>query len=497
MDERAYLNAFGYFAKLPVEIRIIIWDFLLLEVKDHKDHTESFKNPLAILSCSSCLYGEISYHFSHNRIPLVILRSNHHFGYMTAKIPFNHLQILNRKTLKDKAALQQYLNAFIRHQGPNKKVHIEIPPLCYTHSVHPCRAVSCLKKVTDLLDVLKQWSHTSMLHVRVELVEEWVKQGKPSQCWQRNAVYPNNDDSHRVIDDHHIAILPFSILPDWEYVLPPGLEGVLSAQSNKSSPSLLEKSFHHNTTSTADIVTASTPMSIHGWLLKTRHLLDNELDNNYGWTANQLRLERFKNWFKDQSDLNEECESAYEKQFLADLESDHDVVLRQDPRLDNARRRHHYLVYVHAFINAYAVKNRCVLELDENGKHKYPLYSSWNSHVWSSTYEPYGFEPLTKRMTITSDCVEEKECPTYKNYQKAFRVIGRFSDALSWWGFEAQYVFENRSGFSDTVNCTLCSEHGSPCFWCKKYQQHAQKKCNYCREWVETPTSQVSPGSDY
>ncbi|KAJ5614068.1 hypothetical protein N7528_007722 [Penicillium herquei] len=345
MDEEAYLNALGYFAKLPVELRLIIWDFVLLEVKDHRSHLESCKNVLAILCCNSFLYGEISYRFYHNRIPTVILKSNHHFGYMAVKIPFDHLQILNEKTLKDKAALQQYLHAFTRHQGPNKKVHIEIPPLCYSHSEHPGRAISCWKKVTDLLDILKEWSHTCMLHVRVELVEEWVKRDRPSQSWQRDAVYYhlNYEDSHQVIADHDLAILPFSILPDWEYVLPPRLESVLSAQSNEKSPSILEKLFYRNTTSTTDIVTASASMSIRGWLLKTRHILDKELDNNYGWTADQLRLERFKHWFKDQSDLNQECESDYEKQFLTDLESDHEVVLKQDPGLDKARRRHHTL----------------------------------------------------------------------------------------------------------------------------------------------------------
>ncbi|KAJ5725498.1 uncharacterized protein N7483_006855 [Penicillium malachiteum] len=85
-------------------------------------------------------------------------------------------------------------------------------------------------------------------------------------------------------------------------------------------------------------------MSLNDWLLKTRYLFDNELDLNWASSAYHFRLERFQNWFKDQGYLTQECESNYEKRFLADLESDHKVVLRQDPYLGAARLRHHYLL---------------------------------------------------------------------------------------------------------------------------------------------------------
>lgn len=282
----------GTFAKLPLELRWMIWESVFDEI-----HSTPFA--LAILLCSRYLYQEISDHlfkdFEHEFQVAGGLRFN-----FTTRRTHNHGWEL--KTIE---AVRNHLHTFPwRRIGGKMFVNISPPP-----QEDPGQILQILQKVNQLIDTVN--TTPSAPSVWVSLLEDWSRDQKP----QESITY-----THGYRPDHDIAIIPFTRLSNWYYRIPPVYSATLATERElrEESQSLLYKNENDCTSNGWCFITTAP----RDWLIDTRIFLDTKLDDIPGKTAAVLRLERFQTW-----------KSEYEKQFVTDLRTRRHIVLKHDPML--------------------------------------------------------------------------------------------------------------------------------------------------------------------
>ncbi|KAJ6132650.1 hypothetical protein N7471_007865 [Penicillium samsonianum] len=339
----------GTFINLPLELRWMIWESVF-------DEIHSAPCALAILRCNRYLYREISDH---------LFGDFEHEFQVSGGLRFN---FTTRQThshgwdLKNIEAVRSHLHTFPWAKvGGKMFINILPPP-----QGDPGQIIQVWQKVNQLVDILK--TTPSAPSVWVSLLEDWSSDEKP----QESIPYTNG---YR--PDHDIAIIPFTCLSNWYYRISPAYSATIATERElpEKSQSLLYK-YGNDCASNDWCCIATAPKN---WLTDTRIFLDRKLDDIPGKTAGALRLERFQNWFQDS------WVSEYENQFTAYIQKHRKIVLKHDPSLIAAKRRHNLLIMLHHIVRA--SHDSQPWKVEEALKEKKPrIYKRWNPRVWSDRW---------------------------------------------------------------------------------------------------------------
>ncbi|CAI7576677.1 unnamed protein product [Penicillium glandicola] len=335
----------GTFIKLPLELRWMIWESTF-------DEIDSAPCALAILRCSQYLYREISDHLFEDFEHELRVESGLRFNFTIKKRRSQGWE------LKNIDAIRNHLHTFPWAKVGGKMPVNIVPP----QQEDPGQIVQIWQKVNQLVDILKTMS--SPPSVWVSLLEDWSRDDKP----QESVAYTNG---YR--PDHDIAIIPFTRLSNWCYQIPPAYSATIMTEQElpEKSQSLLYKHGNGFTLNEWRCI-ATAPKN---WLTHTRIFLDRKLDDIPGKTAGALRLKRFQNWFQDN------WESEYEKEFITDLQKHRHIVLKHDPTLRGATRRHNLLIMLHHIHRASHDKKPWKMEAAL--KEERPrIYKNWDPQVW-------------------------------------------------------------------------------------------------------------------
>jgi hypothetical protein len=213
-------------------------------------------------------------------------------------------------------------------------------------------------------------------------------------------------------------------------------------------------------------------LMVNNWLLEARICLDILLDREPGETCRLLRRDRYMNWF------SADGISAYEQQFLSDLERNHEIVRRYDPNLCIFDQRRTHLLGIYARV-----------ELKKAKAHNYAGFcGSWKScsRIDWCLECPGGIAPQFFSESLGHCCLRGlnfQEIQTKPPYRK-------FSEDLDWWSFNEEGLFLETEFPCKFFNCSLCINTGISCRWCKKYDY--RKRCGFCREGSRVPTGYLS-----
>ncbi|OQE29857.1 hypothetical protein PENSTE_c002G08895 [Penicillium steckii] len=309
----------GNFVKLPVEVRFLIWDELFSAIeKMPKSEKEPSAKLLSILRCSSSLYEEVSPQLYHGLKHIIYVNSVYHRSYFV-KAVVSSKKINCMRKLKDRAALRSHIMRFPFSKIEELHIIISSPKQDIGH------AISLWLKVNGIVLVLANLK--CCLKLRISLTEGWIRNKQPGAQGFRFA------GADHYIYDYDLAILPFtgSGLSGWSFDMPHTLLRQISEEPSDRPNSLL----HYIHKRGIKITGSSCPMA-DAWMAKTRCLLDIILDETSGTMLEQLRRDRYMNWFSADG-ISTVC---YEQQFLKDLERHHEDLLRYDrycQRLVNRR----------------------------------------------------------------------------------------------------------------------------------------------------------------
>lgn len=456
--ESSPLAQLGQFAKIPIEIRLLVWEGLFLFIPSKADHAiDHSPNILSILCCSRYLYNEISHHLYRDmRCTLLI-------GSREPDILGMGLQLESRWTifqrdLYDIQTVRNILENFPRPDMRDDKIYIDVR--CSRNS-DPGRIILLSERVNKLVQVLTELSYIPPVHV--ELIGRWYHHnGKARESIQ-------NSDEYR--PDYDIVLLPFTRLSDWDYYLSDDLSTVISNETKLSNEPIARRSMvsllrehalkfngNQNCLNTEfDLVDSN--WLFEQWLTDTRIFLDTRLDTLPGRTARLLRRRRSANWFED----GNIWKSKYEEQFLTDISSNLRILMKHDPRLRQARLRHRCAIITH---------HQICEEQDGSSSWEIPIRHPWDSHIWA-TARPNGLGVISCTEMLTQEAMTVYDIYTFVN-----KEIARFSRYLHWWGVNSKDIFEKRKPW--WFSCVGCRELGRPCRWCEEYD--VAKACLLCRE---------------
>lgn len=172
------------------------------------------------------------------------------------------------------------------------------------------------------------------------------------------------------------------------------------------------------------------------------------------------------NWFSASGS------SAYEQQFIKDLEENYTIVQRHDPNLDIFSKRRSFLFFLYSMPST------------EGGPGIGNHFRPWDFFEWYSKFphvlRPFGNREQNNHLLFTGHDSRRTKIPR-------FRV---FTEDLSWWMYNAKDLFAETEFPCKFFNCTLCIETGVRCRWCKKYDY--RKRCGFCREGMTQHTGYLA-----
>lgn len=448
------LAQLGQFAKLPTEIRLLVWEALFnLIPKQLSRPTEHSTNTLSILSCSRFLYYEIAYHLYADMIRVFVICSKEP-DKLGIRMKVESRRVTIQRDVEDIQTTRNILEHFPRALMRDDTVYVNIRP---SKRNDPGRIVLLSDRVNMFVNLLTESSYTPRVHV--ELVGRWCQlDGKARES------IPNPVECRL---DYDIVLMPFTRLSNWTYYITEDLSAFIANEikpfnepiAKRSMVSLLREhdpNLSEDRCLNTNFDLVDSKWLFEKWLTDTRIFLDTRLDTLPGETAMLLRRRRSAHWFKDGNDW----ESQYEEQLLNDICNNLQIVMKHDPRLAQARLRHRCAICTHHQI--------CAEQVGTNSW-GVPICQPWNSSMWASA-RPDGIGDLSCAEMMTSEAVVVFDIYSFMNKQ-----IAQFSRDLHWWGVHSKDVFEKRN-----FMCIGCQELGRSCHWCEEYD--AVKACQLCRE---------------
>ena len=455
-DNAKLSDMLGHFSKLPVELRLSIWDLVFLEIHPYPRRRISLQtNILSILRCSRHLYCEISHHLYNNISPVLLVRRAHHEKcWITAGMSSNKLHA--RWDLESKSDTQRHIASLPYNKLRDSYLFIEIRP----SSRHdPGQIIHMWQKLNYIVDILQELPHPP--RVRISLLGRWAVQKRTRESIKYIKGYR---------PDHDIVMLPFTRLSRWEYSLPSDLSNVISHESSNREHSLLYR-FMECERLTSDgfaRVDMTRIMDIDHLRIDTRIYLDSWLGCVEGKTADILRLERFKYWYEP----GDSWQSAYEEQYLADLVANFSTVRKHVGQLLWAKSRFEMLILMHHI--AWAEQDSITNGFDSLDGKQLALYTMWDPEVLSKRWRNGVGMPVE---TLSASIWRERK-PIVDAYTQKNTKRGDFWDELEWWGWDASFFLEEP--ISEGKWCCQCLLLECACIWCKKYD--SKKACRLCRE---------------
>ncbi|KAJ5813794.1 uncharacterized protein N7503_000544 [Penicillium pulvis] len=397
------LAQLGTFSGLPIEIRLMIWEYLISEhffarfigllKKRRTPHA------LSISYCSRYLYEEISDFIYKDLVQVIKIAGCHGLNELSVEVYFkNHSY---RNDLKGFDMIQSYLHNSRYWRVTGKPLQVEIlPPYPEDRGI----IVGLWRDINQFIDILQDAPYTPC--VRVALVMKWHENGDPLQVTGYHKL-PRAD--------YDIVLLPFTRLSSFMVHVPPPLRIALENEPNLKHRSLLHNLIENPT------FRQSHHKDIEKWLTDTRIFLDTKLDFLSGETAGVLRFQRYQNWYED----GDSWKSSYEEQFLADLSENCDIVLKYDPGLRKARHRNRVLLRIH---HRFHENHEDTLRVRIDPNDMSPrLYKTWDSQAWPKRFDS-GKIPGLHRIEYRFDGNVEKE----QLWQKYAKLSG-FIPKLHWW----------------------------------------------------------------
>jgi hypothetical protein len=313
--EAHFLATLGHFANLPTEIRLLIWDALFCLISAKPNHAIGHpQNPLSILCCSRYLYNEIAHHLYKNMKRSFMICSQE------PDKPGIGFRIKSRCFKVDRISdniqtTQRILEHFPCAKMRDNSIRVRIQ---HSSRADPGRIILLSERVNKFVKALTELSNPPL--GRVELTGKWVVHGKAKA---RQSI----EDPAAYRCDHDIVLLPFTRLPNWDYILPEDLSALISEEIELSPFTHLSNWDHY----LSDDLLSNEPtakrsmLSLrreHGpdfeqhqhrlktrfglndlewvleeWLTDTRIFLETNLDFLPGKTAKLLRRRRFAQWY--------------------------------------------------------------------------------------------------------------------------------------------------------------------------------------------------------
>ena len=475
MENELFLQL-GYFAKLPPEIRLDIWEHLFssCQIRKQLPQSDSDSEPrnLFILYTNRYLYADISTHlYSSIKHTIRISPRYHRHKWMTAKVASKGLKI--EWDLDDKEAARRYFLNF-----PHDKVPLRVnihAPNCGRKD--PGQILLLRQKVTALTDRLMAVSEYQErprnFSLRVNFVGEWERKGKPIRSRLKVGR----------VDDYKLVVKPFFLLlvrwnnrADMSDDMRMAIEAAGGQDDIGFVPRYMEiiKNGLEEYSKLKGNAGLEEVDYIHKCETQTSMVLDKKLDDLRGETANMLRLERFSKWFED----GDSWKSAYQEQHLSDLHPNIEWFLERDPKLRTTIYRFNFLIIMNYVIHAENDDKEEVVQTLESNNPR--IYTTWDSSAWSTAF-PNGI-PRFSRIELP-DWIAEHETGIYMAYRKYLPPDSRFSDRLcSWVPLDPVDVFSRHMG--EDYYCELCLCNLSPCPHCAKHDPG--RLCRLCRDFYKT-----------
>lgn len=215
----------GNFAKLPLEIRLLIWEYLFYDI-----HTAP--RVLSILRCNRYLYQEISDHlYKGMRHEIRISGPDDCLKWLYVRLISNRMSVKWRG-LKNIKAVRKHLQTFPHERIEGKEIFLNVL-LSYKD---PDQTIRLLREKADrLVDILKAAPVTPT--VRVSLLE-----GKSPKTINYSSELPH---------DYKLTI-PFMRLSNWHCRVPVGLSALVTNKRESRDRSLLDKPTENDRFSDSD-----------------------------------------------------------------------------------------------------------------------------------------------------------------------------------------------------------------------------------------------------
>lgn len=367
-DDAKLSDMLGHFSKLPVELRLSIWDLVFLEIHpDPRRDTSPQTNILSIIRCSRYLYCEISHRLYNHISPALLVRGAHDEQCWITVGMFSN-KIHAQWDLESKSDTQRHIASLPYDKLRGSHLSIEIRP---SSNIDRGQIIQLWQKLNHIVDILQELPHPP--RVRISLHGGWTFQNRTRESIKYTKGYR---------PDHDIVMLPFTRLSRWEYRLPPDLSTVISHESGNPEHSLLYR-FRACERLNSDgfaRVDMTRITDIDHMRTDTRIFLDSWLGWVKGKTADLLRLERFRNWYEP----GDGWKSTYEEQYLADLDAHFSLVRKHDLYLLRARDTFQFLILLHHL--TWAEQDSISKVYDVMDGKQLTLYTKWDPEVLSKRW---------------------------------------------------------------------------------------------------------------
>ncbi|KAJ5148088.1 hypothetical protein N7526_001440 [Penicillium atrosanguineum] len=362
--EATCLGQLGNFANLLTEIRLMIWALF----KERMFSPPEFgTNILSILCCSRYLHREISYVAYED-----MTHENQIYTPKAARILFViniSSKRLHIETETQTKHVRRHILNFPHHRLRNCRLGLNIAPHYQSDFGQMITIWQSINKFVDALNDIETSPQTPGPYGYK------IEHSLSIRPRYRNTTIcsPSKDEVGMYVSPGLWAIVArkkHSLSHQTFYEL----SNIHLENSETLNPA--QKKWAYNNTS-----------EIQRWLTDIRIFLDNALDTVQGLSARILRRERFQNWYED----GNKWKSAYEEQFQFDLTNNRDIVMKYDPNLNKARRRHEMLIIWHHLVHAPEDDKE---QIDATYlSTKRALYTTWNSKAWF-TKKAYGTERI-------------------------------------------------------------------------------------------------------
>ncbi|KAJ6015543.1 hypothetical protein N7540_010134 [Penicillium herquei] len=343
--EASRLAQLGNFSKLPVELRLMIWDFLIFE-----DTKVPQSQPVAnILRSSRYVHREISQRILHDFQHKLYIQHQRQPGWIEVKTFWGKLEC--SWMLKNENTLRHYLRALVEAKASPTTLEVYINS---AEKYDAGRIIDSWNKGNTLVRVLNEFSPADIPSVQVRLIGHWID-GKDLRVnvfdERGNNPWPEVQYDCELAD-FETVLLPFTKLPNWMFSFPSELERTISQFIVENGPGILYQLWDDTLRWTPEWDHVDGPLHTgtavsEQWHVNARFMIENRLDSVQGETGNLLRRERFMNWFPDGANIKETCKSAYEEQYWGDVIKYPRLAYLHDPGFADLTRRHLILVYEH------------------------------------------------------------------------------------------------------------------------------------------------------
>ncbi|OQE08011.1 hypothetical protein PENVUL_c011G07828 [Penicillium vulpinum] len=372
---------------LPIEIRLIIWEYLISSIHTQssplKDSSQK-DNPLSILSTSRYLYNEISSHLFNKSAQIISLDAEYHpKEWMIIQLKSRTVDV--QWTLKNREDAEMHFQNF-PNSKTTLKVHIYSPD-----PTDPGQLVLIWQKVNALVDFLIPMKLLiPMTQPNIELVIKgsW-NSTEPPAYWRRNrdlfyemgGLQQSIEPMFKYRCDYDIAVLPFLRLELWNEDPAANIPAMPDDEFDILHwrlMSLFEQTGIERRLGRLFSMTQDTAViEIKSALAEANMFLETSLDELPGRTACLLRLERFQNWFEDGTSWK----SLYETELRDQLCACPWVTMDTDPWLYRSNERYINLILLHHAMHA----RRSKLP-DAYGVYHQTIYEKWDSAMWSEEF---------------------------------------------------------------------------------------------------------------